>query len=363
MIRGAAVLAKLLLGATISTCVAVSTVVAAEPLKITVGYQNWWAPGVTAAIIRGLGPEYWKKFLPPNVDVEFQAQPQGPVIINNMLANKQQIGYVGDMPGVVSTTKEQMADIRMVAVNGFSMGQMCHLLMVRKDAPAFKSPKEAIQWLNGKTVAAPKGGCTDLFFRTVMKDAKIVPKEYLQQGVEQIVTNFRAGRIDAAAVPDFPRARIEAEGTARLAATGYNFNLPDASVLVMRKDFMDQHREVAKGWLRMEMYTQQHFLLDPSKWDEVARMAVEQNPGYTKQQIMTSLFTRIPAELGGAPVRISFPFVFDDQVKAKMLDAFKFLYEIKVIDVDKPRDGAFDDTLAREVASEAKVRLPLGEIK
>jgi hypothetical protein len=113
----------------------------------------------------------------------------------------------------------------------------------------------------------------------------------------------------------------------------------------------------------MELYVQQHYLLDPSKWDEVARMAVEQNPGYTKQQVMTSLFTRIPPELGGAPVRQVYTFVFDDQVRAKMLDAFKFLHEIKVIDVDKPREGAIDDALAREVAAEAKVRLPLGEIK
>lgn len=353
---------RFLLSAAISTCLAVSVAGAAEPLKVTVGYQAWWAGGVTAAIIRSLGPDFWKKFLPPNVEVEFQAQPQGPVIINNMLANKQQIGYVGDMPGVVSTTKEKMADVRMVAVNAFSAGQMCHLLVVRKDAPAFKSPQEAIQWLNGKVVAAPKGGCTDLFFRTIMKDAKITPKEYQQQGVEQIVTNFRARKLDAAVIPDFPRARIEAEGTARLVATGYNFNLPDASVITMRKDFMDNHREVAKSWLRMEMYVQQHHLLDRSKWDEVARIAMEQNPGYTKQQILTSLFAKIPAELGGAPVRQSYPFVFDDQVRAKMIDAYKFLHEIKVIDVDKPRDGAMDDTLAREVAAEAKVRLPLGEI-
>jgi len=355
--------ANALLGAVLSGCILAHTSAGAEPVKISIGYQPWFAGGVSADVIRGLGPTLWKKFLPADVEVEFQASPQGPVIINNMLADKQQIGYLGDMPGVVATTKSQMADIRMVAVTSFSSGQMCHLLLVRKDAPAFKSSKEAIQWINGKVVAAPKGGCTDLFFRTVMKDAKIVPKQYGHQGVEQIVTNFRVGKLDAAVIPDFPRSKIEAEGTARLVATGFDFNLPDAGVMVMRKDFMDKYPEIAKGWLRMEMYVQVNYLMDRSKWDEVVKMAVEQNPGYTKEQIWASLFASIPADKGGAPVRQTFPFVFDDQVRAKMMGAYRFLNEIKIIDVDKPRDGAMDDALARQVAADAKLKLPLGEIK
>lgn len=361
--RKVGLIVRILIGVATIGWAMLPAAVAAAPVKITVGYQQWWAGGVSAAVIRALGPSLWKRFLPPDVEVDFQASPQGPVIINNMLAGKQQIGYLGDMPGVVATTKQDVADVRMVAVTSFSQGQMCHLLLVRKDAPAFKSPKEAVQWLNGKVVAAPKGGCTDLFFRTVMKEAKVEPKEYQHQGVETIVTNFRVGKLDGAVIPDIPRARIEAEGTARLVATGYNFNLPDAGVLTMRKDFMDQHPDIAKGWLKMEMYVQRNYLLDRSKWDEVAQMALQQNPGYTKQQIWASLFARFPEEQGGSPVRQSFPFVFDDEVKKKMLGAFRFLHEIKVINVDTPRDGAFDDALSRQVAAEERLALPLGEIR
>ncbi|MDQ3516294.1 MAG: nitrate ABC transporter substrate-binding protein, partial [Gemmatimonadota bacterium] len=171
------------------------------------------------------------------------------------------------------------------------------------------------------------------------------------------------GKLDAAVIPDFPRAKIEAEGSARLVATGFNFNLPDAGVLTMRKDFMDKYPEIARAWLKMEMFVQTNYLIDPKKRDEVAKMAVQQNPGYTVEQVKASLFARIPANKGGAPVRQTFPFVFDDQVTAKMLGAYKFLNDIKIIDVDKPRDGAIDDTLARQVATEARTKLPLGEIK
>src|SRR5262245_8975479 len=84
-------------------------------MKLTVGYQPWYAQTTTAIIIRGL--ELWKKYLPPDVEVEIQASLQGPVIINNMLADKVQIGYLGDMPAIVSTTKNDIADIRMVAAS------------------------------------------------------------------------------------------------------------------------------------------------------------------------------------------------------------------------------------------------------
>jgi NitT/TauT family transport system substrate-binding protein len=336
--------------------------IAQEKVLVRIGYQPWWAGGITADVIRALGPAVWKQYLPAHAQVEFQASPQGPVIINNMLAGKNEIGYMGDMPAVVATTKQSIADIRMVAVTSFSSGQMCHLLMIRQDAPAFNSPAEAIQWLNGKVVAAPKGGCTDLFFRTVMKERNIQPKEYQHQGVEAIITNFRAKKIDAAVIPDFPRARLEAEKAARVVATGHQFNLPDAGIMVMRKDFMDKHPDIAKGWLKMELEVQRQYMLEPKNWNRVAEIGAQQNPGYSKQQVWLSQFGRIPESQGGAAVKQSFPFVLDGPVKDKMINAYRFLHEIKVIDVDKPRDGAMDDSLARQVVADAKAKLPLGEI-
>ena len=47
--------------------------------------------------------------------------------------------------------------------------------LVRTDAPQFQSSEEAISWLNGKTVAVPKGSCTDRFAQAVFKRFKIGP--------------------------------------------------------------------------------------------------------------------------------------------------------------------------------------------
>jgi NitT/TauT family transport system substrate-binding protein len=334
---------------------------AAGPVKIAVGYQTWYSQTTTAIIIREL--ELWKQFLPKGTEVEFQASIQGPVIINNMLAGKAQIGYLGDMPAIVATTKEKVADIRIVGTSGVSSGQICHLLLVSADAPKFASYRDAVKWLDGKTVAAPKGGCTDLFFRHVMKTENIKPKEYQHQGVETIITNFRAKKLDAAVIPEFPATRIVAEGTARLVATGHAYNLPDAGLIVMRKDFIDSHPEVAKAWMKMEMHVQQEYMLNPTKWRQVSEMAARQNPGYTAEQTFQSNFALIPADQGGGPVRQVFPFAIDDVLRTKIVDGYKFLSEIKVIGVETPRDGAIDDALARKVAAEGNVKLPLGEIR
>src|SRR2546423_10195605 len=129
---------------------AAGTASAADPVKLVVGYQPYDTISYSAVVIRAL--ELWKKHLPPGSEVEFQNALQGSIIVNQMLANKQQIGYLGDMPAVVATTKRSVAPIDLVANTGFSPGQRSNVIMVRADAPKFGSPEEAIKWLDGKKI-------------------------------------------------------------------------------------------------------------------------------------------------------------------------------------------------------------------
>lgn len=94
------------------------TAIAAEPVKLTVGYQPYDTISYSAAVIRAL--ELWKKYLPPGSEVEFQNALQGSIIVNQMLANKQQIGYLGDMPALVSTSKRAITNINQGARRGES---------------------------------------------------------------------------------------------------------------------------------------------------------------------------------------------------------------------------------------------------
>ena len=72
-------------------------------VKLVVGYQPYYTQSWSGVVMRG--KKFYEKYLPKGSEVEFQIGLQGAIIVNNMLAGKQNIGYYGDMPGIVSTTK------------------------------------------------------------------------------------------------------------------------------------------------------------------------------------------------------------------------------------------------------------------
>src|SRR5258707_10685358 len=117
------------------------------PVKLVVGYQPYYTESWSGVVMRS--KKFYEKYLPKGSKVEFQIGLQGAIIVNNMLAGKQHIGYMGDMPSIVSTTKQDVADIRLVAAVGFGQDQ-CNIFLARKDAPAFASAQEALRWLDGK---------------------------------------------------------------------------------------------------------------------------------------------------------------------------------------------------------------------
>ncbi|HTG00840.1 MAG TPA: NrtA/SsuA/CpmA family ABC transporter substrate-binding protein, partial [Nitrospirota bacterium] len=256
---------------------------AAEPVKIVVGWQPYDTISYQVAIIQEM--KLWKKYMPEGVEVEFEPALQGAIISNNLLAGKQQIGYMSILPGIMAATKPEQATVRLVASTGHDEGQRCSIIMARKDAPDFKSPEEAVQWLNGKVVAAPKGSCADQFFRLLMEKKNIKPKEYLNQSLEVIATNFRVGKIDAAACwePTVSRiGTIVGEGTAKIVATGKVIGNIDSGTLVMRGDFMDKHPDLAEAYIKAELEAQR-FMVDPKNSAKVIEMLSKYATGISKR--------------------------------------------------------------------------------
>jgi NitT/TauT family transport system substrate-binding protein len=354
---------RALASATVAIGVLSQPVSAADPIKIVVGYQPYDTISYSAAVIRA--KELWKKHLPAGSSVEFEAALQGSIIVNAMVADKQQIGYLGDMPAVVSTTKIKQAPIKLVANTGFSAGQRCNVVMVRADAPQFKDALEAVKWLDGKVVATPKGSCADRFLRQVMDKTGIKPSEVLNQSIEVITTNFRVKKIDAAVLWEPSVSRIGdfvGEGIAREIATGNSFGIPDGGFIAMRTDFTSKNPDVAKAWLKTELEAQQ-FILDPKNWEEVGNIVKGQTEGISPKIAWFSLFGRVPDERGGSAIRDTKPFLFSSEIKSHLDSTYTFLHQAKVIDVDKAPEGAIDDSIAQAVMKEAGAKSPLGEIK
>src|SRR5437899_3091661 len=329
------------------------------PVKLVVGYQPYYTQAWSGVVMRG--KKFYEKYLPKGSDVEFQIGLQGAIIVNNMLAGKQNIGYYGDMPGIVSTTKTEVADVRLVANLGLAYDQ-CNAFLVRKDAPQFKSDQEAIRWLDGKTVAVPKGSCTDRFAQATFKRFNIQPKEYLNQNIEVITSNFRTGKLDGAVMWQPTTSRLVDEGLARLIATGKSVQENDGGFLAMRADLIKQRPDVVKAWLQGELDAQL-YIADPKNASEVIKMAKEQTTGFSDKVLWNSLYGRYPDVAGGGDTRNIMHYTFTPEARELISRAAAFLHSIKSINVDKVRPEAIESKWTEDILRERGLKAPIAEVK
>lgn len=329
-----------------------------EPVNLVIGYQPYYTEAWSGVVMRG--KKLYEKYLPKGSTVEFAVGLQGAVIVNAMLAGKQHIGYVGDMPGIVSTTKHEVADIRIVAALGLGTDQ-CNIFLARTDAPKFPSAKDGIKWLDGKRVAVPMGSCTDRFAQAVFKKEGITPAAYLNQNIEVITSGFRAGKIDAAVIWEPTASRLVQEGLAKRIASGATVGENDGGFLTMRADLIKQRPDVVKAWLNAELDAQL-YLADPKNAMDVAAMAAQQATGFTDKMLWASMYGKYPEESGGAPVRLTLPYTMTPEVMALITQSTTFLHSIKSIHVDKLRPEAVMPEFTQAVLKERGLTAPIGKV-
>jgi NitT/TauT family transport system substrate-binding protein len=336
-----------------------------EPVKLVVGYQPYYTESWSGVVING--KQLWKKHLPAGSTVEFQIGLQGAIIVNAMTGEKQHIGYVGDMPAIVSTFRNLPdrggTDIRIVAVLGTSK-QQCNIFLVRNDAPQFKDGKEAVKWMDGKDTASPHGSCTDRFARLAFKQAGITPKTYLNQNIEVITTNFRAGKLDAAVIWEPTATKISQSGLARRAASGEDFDALDGGFLIMLNDLMKQRPDIHRAWLEAELDAQL-FLADPNNAAEVSKMAEQQTEQIDRKVLWASLYGDNPKNAGGGEVKVQLDYVINERVQRLLAEATEFLNGLpnKPAAAPRVRDGGVDDKIAREVLEKRNLKSPVSIIK
>jgi NitT/TauT family transport system substrate-binding protein len=329
------------------------------PVKLVVGYQPYYTESWSGLVMRG--KKFYEKYLPTGSEVEFQVGLQGAIIVNNMLAGKQHIGYMGDMPAIVSTTKQDVADVRLVAAVGLGFDQ-CNIFLARNDAPKFKDATEALKWLDGKTVAVPKGSCTDRYAQATFKKLNVNPKEYLNQNIEVITSNFRAGKLDGAVIWEPTASRLVQEGLARRVASGVSVKENDGGFLAMRADLIKQRPDVVKAWLEAELDAEL-FLADPKNSVEIVKMAKEQTTGFSERVLWYSLYGSYDPIAGGSPVRAVLPYTFTPDTRELISRASEFLFSIKSINVEKLRPEAIEPQWTEDILKARGLKAPIGEVK
>jgi NitT/TauT family transport system substrate-binding protein len=335
-----------------------------DPVNFNVAIRPDWTQGWFGVINQEKG--IWKKYLPEGSEVTFSHPIQGGIVTNELIAGKSMIGHNGDAPGLIATFQRDRVDIRAIGLIGSSpSGYHCYQVLVRTDAPEFGDSKEAIQWMDGKAVATPKGSCSDRFFQDILKRENVEPAEYLNQPIGVITTNLRTKKIDAACTWDPQGAAVSelaGEGVARVVATGYPWDERDSGTIICRKDFMDENPELVKAWLKSEIETQMWYY-DPRNHAEVLQIAKKYIKGFADKAMWFSLAGLIPEPYYGGPIRDEKLFVWNDEVWHLHEIVLGYLAENKIIPQAELYEGAVDDSLAREAMKEMGVESPLIRLK
>lgn len=330
-----------------------------EPIHLTIAHPCCYAE--VWSVFANSGKDLWKKYLPAGSTVDYLVGLQGAVVVNQMLAGKADIGYMGDLPAFTATTKTQASDVRIVASTAMSYDQ-CYIFLVRKDAPDFKDSDEALKWANGKTVSTPKGSCTDDFVQKLFKRTNTTPESYLSQNIEVISSGFKSGRLDAAAVWEPNASQLVQEGLARRVASGKTINEKGGGFIVMQADLINQRPDVVKAWLEAELDAQL-WISDPANAKEMINIVKSKVTGFSDKGLFDAIYGAYPAKDGGSDVRLYFPYTITPEVTDLISRGVDFLKTNKVINVDKLRDDAVMPSFTQEILKERGLKSPVGFVK
>lgn len=161
-----------------------------DPVTLTVGYQPYCTPYWTSSVNKQA--QVWERYLPKGSKVVWFRSLSGPLINNNMLAGKNQIGYMAETPALRSG---DTVDCDMISVTGYDLGEtgaFCVRNELAKEGKV-KEPKD----LEGERIGTPFGSYSHRHCLTWSYQTGVKPN-FLDQSTELEVTNLRANNIAAA---------------------------------------------------------------------------------------------------------------------------------------------------------------------
>lgn len=302
--------------ATIAMTAAVGTSALAEVVTVGIGTQNTTTNTVTGGIVidkLGLMDKYFAELKknPKYKDIDFKLDWQnftsGPPVTNGMIANKLQIGMMGDFPLLVNgatfqaspETKSELIAIIAYNANGAGNG-----LVVHKDSPYYE-----LSDLKGKKVSVPFGSAAHGMILKAMEDKgwKEDFWELSSQSPEVGTTNLQERKIDGHA-GFVPFAELlPYRGFARKIFDGVETKLPTFHGIVVRKDFAEKYPEFVVAYLKA--------LMDANDW-------VRKDPKIASEKIEE--WTKMEKEVAYMFLGPSGVHTMDPTIKSKWVDSIKY---------------------------------------
>ncbi|MEO7577039.1 MAG: ABC transporter substrate-binding protein [Massilia sp.] len=290
---------------------------ARDVVTIGIGTQNTTTNTVTGGIVvKEL--KLLEKYLPKtgkyaNIDfkLDWQNFTSGPPITNGMVADKIQIGMMGDYPLLVNgATGQQNAgnETQLIAVLAYNAVGAGNGMVVHKDSPYYE-----LADLKGKNVSVPFGSAAHGMLLQAMQERGWTDSYWnlVSQTPEIGITNLQERKIDGHA--DFvPFAELlPYRGNSRKIFDGAQTKVPTFHGVVVRKDFAQKYPEVVVAYIKAVM--------DANDWVRAnPKRAAEQIEGWTKiEKEVVYIF------LGRSGIH-----TLDPTIKPLMLDTIKTAYGV-----------------------------------
>ena len=245
-----------LLATTIALSSGFSPQALAEKIKIAIGHQSMCTDTYTAGIVvKEL--KLLEKYLPTTgkyadaeYDISWADYSSGGPITNQMMANKLNIGVMGDYPLIVNGAKFQETEslrTLYVAGTGYNLKGSGNAIVVPVESDIY-----SIDQLKGKEVSTPVGSAAWGMLLKAMQDNNIASSDYTLKNQSPAVgaANIAAGKIDAHS--DFcPWSELmEYRGTGRKIYDGSETGVPYLHGVVVRQDFSDAYPEVVTAFIK-----------------------------------------------------------------------------------------------------------------
>lgn len=310
-----------------------------DTVKVVVGYQSKTINTVTAGtLLRAQG--YLEQRLQKitdgggaKYDVEWQDYDTGAPITAQMVAEKIDIGSMGDYPLLINGSRTQANErsrTQFISVTGYNPKGALNMVVVAPDSPA-----DELRDLAGQKVSASVGSAGHGTLVQALTRAGIDPVggvEVLNQQPQVGASALESGQVSALSQFVAWPGLLVFQNKAKLLYDGAELNVPTFHGVVARKDYTAAHPEVVDAFLQAQLDATEFLWREPL---EAARLVAE---GSGLPQEVVYLYNGP----GGTS--------FDTTLKPSLISAFKddvrYLESIGDF-ADLDIDAFVDDTLIR----------------
>ncbi|MBW1958727.1 MAG: ABC transporter substrate-binding protein [Deltaproteobacteria bacterium] len=282
-------------------------VITTEPMKMVWGYCPYGMLETSVMKVK----KFYKKYL-PNLEVEWFFGLWSVHLINNWIAGKLEVAYLGNMPAVMLEAK--MKNTKWVGVAVYPHGEV-GAIFVPKDSPV-KDVKE----LDGATVATGVGSSHHRILEEVARQEGI-KFNIVSQNPEVAIGNMEAGKLQAMCYwPPYNELLIE-KGIGRpLEPRHLKKYEPYVNAIwpiVVSERFAKEHPDIVRGLIKADNDLHDFMVQHP---DEAAQIVYEE------------LEKKIPVEsLKRSLARYQYSNELTDEHIEVMQRDIDFLYEKKFI--------------------------------